>query len=95
MCVNDVLTSGARPLFFLDYFATGKLSPAMGETAARVIQSIARACEESGCALLGGETAEMPGMYAAGEYDLAGFAVGVVARARRSSMESASRRAMR
>jgi phosphoribosylformylglycinamidine cyclo-ligase len=77
MCVNDVITCGARPLFFLDYFATGKLDVAVGE---RVIKGIAAACKESGCALLGGETAELPGMYADGEYDLAGFAVGVVAR---------------
>jgi phosphoribosylformylglycinamidine cyclo-ligase len=79
MCVNDVLTCGARPLFFLDYFATGKLDVAVGE---KVIKGIALACKESGCALLGGETAELPGMYADGEYDLAGFSVGVVARSK-------------
>jgi phosphoribosylformylglycinamidine cyclo-ligase len=77
MCVNDVITCGARPLFFLDYFGTGKLDVAVAE---RVVAGIARACKECGCALLGGETAELPGMYAPGEYDLAGFAVGVVAR---------------
>jgi phosphoribosylformylglycinamidine cyclo-ligase len=77
MCVNDVVTCGARPLFFLDYFATGRLSL---EVAEAVVRGIASACKESGCALLGGETAELPGMYADGEYDLAGFAVGVVAR---------------
>jgi phosphoribosylformylglycinamidine cyclo-ligase len=77
MCVNDVVTCGARPLFFLDYFATGKLDVRVAE---RVVAGIAAACKESGCALLGGETAELPGMYAPGEYDLAGFAVGVVAR---------------
>jgi phosphoribosylformylglycinamidine cyclo-ligase len=77
MCVNDVLTCGARPLFFLDYFATSKLDVGVAE---KVIAGIAAACTECGCALLGGETAELPGMYAPGEYDLAGFAVGVVAR---------------
>ena len=77
MCVNDIVTCGARPLFFLDYFATAALDVNVAE---RVVAGIAAACKESGCALLGGETAELPGMYAAGEYDLAGFAVGVVAR---------------
>jgi phosphoribosylformylglycinamidine cyclo-ligase len=75
MCVNDVITSGAAPLFFLDYIATGRLSP---EAMAEVVEGIAAGCRQSGCALLGGETAEMPGFYGAGRYDLAGFCVAVV-----------------
>jgi phosphoribosylformylglycinamidine cyclo-ligase len=79
MCVNDVLCCGAKPLFFLDYFGTGKLSPQQG---ADVVKGIADGCVEAGCALIGGETAELPGFYSPGEYDLAGFSVGVVDRAK-------------
>lgn len=78
-CVNDILVQGARPLFFLDYFATGKLEP---EVTASVVEGMARACRENGCVLLGGETAEMPDFYPPGEYDLAGFIVGVVDKAK-------------
>ena len=78
-CVNDILVQGARPLFFLDYFATGKLEP---DVTASVVEGMARACRENGCVLLGGETAEMPDFYPPGEYDLAGFIVGVVDKAK-------------